>query len=425
MEWLFGYWPNTDIGWPDFLSTTGNSGIFDIIFHILVLSISFIAIVIGFSAWGANFYQPGIPKITVTTRTSFADAGFSPDDLMINYQVATAAYGGIYTEQGRTYSNYNGTVSADAVDDQITAGARAIIFDIWPNPANPTLPCVAAMEQNTGWWNTTGGLTKIDGAQLPGASNGGFSNWRKLTRNVGELADMLNHIQQSNIVIQQQDPFFVIFNLHGAMTTTYLNTVGGIIKKAFDGRRMSTEYDKNGGAALLCTAKVSAFTGKIFTIANIVIDSGFQSLPGFTSQADINNAALEATTFAESINLLSGSPHSNVVSISSSSAIQSTKVPGCSTTTQVPLNQTTFTVLQPTTGSIDTTNDSQYTGATSFISCLGTGAQFVGVNMFDAGNSADDATRRKDQGNTTTLGDFFRPKVFGSTGFHKIGTPYY
>ena len=421
MSTILDPWPNTDIGWPELLSTTGGSGWFDLIFHILVLSISFIAIIIGFSAWSANYHTPGNPKITVTSRISFADAGLSPDDLMINYQVATAAYGGIYTEQGRTYSNYNGIVSSDAVDDQIAAGARAIIFDVWPNPANPTLPCVAAMEQNTGWWNTTGGLA-IPGS---GISNGGFSNWKTLTRNVGDLSDMLNHVQQSSIVIQQQDPFFVIFNLHGAMTTTYLNTVGGIIKKAFDGRRMSTEYDKNGGSGLLCTAKVSSFAGKIFTIANIVIDSGFQSLPGFTTQQTVNTAALGAATFAESINLLSGSPQLNVFSIPGASAIQTTMVPGCSSSTQVPLPQTTFAVIQPTTGSLDTANDTQYTGATSFINCLGTGAQFVGVNMFDAGNSADDDTRKKAQGNTTTLGDFFRPKVFGSTSFHKIGTPYY
>lgn len=411
---IFDPWPTTDIAWPELLSTTGHSDVFDLIFHGLVLSISFIAIIIGFSAWSANYYQPANPKITVTQRMSFSDAGFDSDDLMINYQVATAAYGGIFTEQGRTYSNYNGYVHPDAVDDQIAAGARALIFDVWPNPANPTQPCVAAMEQNKGWWITSGGLSN-------GVSNGGFSNWKTLTRNVWDLASILARVA----AVPQSDPLFVILNLHGAMSTAYLNTVGSNILTAFAGRRMSTEYDKNGGAGLLCTAKVSAFQGKIFTIANIVVDSGFQSLPGFTSQGDVNTSALAAATFAESINLLSGSPHTNIFTIPGSSAIQSTKVPGCSTTVQVPLSQTTLAVIQPTTGTVDTANDTQYTGATSFISCLGTGAQFVGVNMFDAGNSADDDTRKKAQGATTTLGDFFRPKVFGSTSFHKIGTPYY
>jgi len=411
-------WPNTDIGWPELLSTTGNSGWFDLIFHALVLFTSFTVIVIYFSIWSANYYQPGNPKITVTQRGSFADAGFSSDDLMINYQVATAAYGGIYTEQGRRWSNYNGYVNPDAVDDQIAAGARAIIFDVWPNPAAPTQPCVAAMEQNTGWWVSSGGLA-IPGS---GISNGGFSNWKTLTRNVWDLASMLARIPAT---ASTADPFFVILNLHGAMTMTYLNTIGSIIIKALGERRMSTEYDKNGGAGLLCTAKVSAFTGKIFTIANIVIDSGFQSLPGFTTQQTVNTEALNAATFAESINLLSGSPQSNIFSIPGSSAIQTTLVPGCSSSTQVPLPQTTFAVIQPITGSLDTVNDTQYTGATSFINCLGLGAQFVGVNMFDAGNSTDDDTRKKAQGATTTLGDFFRPKVFGYTSFHKIGTPYY
>ena len=419
MESLFAPWPNTDIGWPELLSTTGGSPFFEVIFHILVLGLSLTAIIIGFSVWGANYYQPGNPKSTVTQRVSFADAGFNTDDLMINYQVATAAYGGIYTEQGRTYSNYNGYVNPDAVDDQIAAGARALIFDVWPNPAAPTQPCVAAMEQNSGWWVTSGNLNN-------GISNGGFSNWKTLTRNVWDLPSMLARIPAA----QQNDPFFVILNLHGAMTTTYLNTVGSSIITAFAGRRMPTEYDKNGGAGLLCNAKVSAFQGKIFTIANIVTDSGFQSLPGLTSQKDVNATAMStASTFAESINLLAGAPQNNIFSIPGSSTINTTKVAACPGKTsgllEVSLPQATFCIIQPTTGSVDTANDTQYAGSTSFINCLGTGAQFVGVNMFDAGNDTNDDTRKKAQGNTTTLGDFFRPKVFGSTSFHKIGTPYY
>jgi len=413
-------WPNTDISWPELLSTTGAAPMLDILFHSIVLLTSFAIIVTYFSVWGANWSAPSMPKITTTQRISFTDASFNIDDLMINYQVATAAYGGIYTEQNHSLSYYNGTVSPDAVDDQIAAGARALIFDVWPNPADPSQPCVAAMEQSTGWWMTSGGLA----ASGSGISNGGSSNWKRLTRNVESLPTMLQPLFTA-AAQYSSDPFFAIFNLHGAMTTAYLNTVGSMIIKALTGYRMSTEYDKNGGASLLCTAKVSAFQGKVFTIANIVVDSGFQSLPGFTTQGTVNTEAMNASTFAESINLLAGYPHPNVVSIPGASAIQTTMVPGCSSSTQVPLSQTTFTIIQPTTGSLDTTNDSQYMGTTSFINCLGLGAQFVGVNMFDAGNSADNDTRRKVQGNTTTLGDFFRPKVFGSTSFHKLGTPYY
>jgi hypothetical protein len=384
-------------------------------------------VIYGFLVWGANWNIPSNPKIMNTTRKSFLDAGFSTDDLMISYQVATAAFGGIYTEQGNSLSNYNGYVHPDAVDDQIAAGARAIIFDVWPNPTSPTQPCVAAMEQNAGWWNTTGGLTTSTTSQLPGISNGGISNWKTVTRNVWDLASILAPIQNAPL----NEPFFVILNLHGAMTATYLNTVGSIIINAFRGRRMSTEYDKNGGAGLLCSATVSAFTGKIFTIANIVIDSGFQSLPGFTTQATVNYAALEATTFAESINLLSGSPQNNVFSIPGSSTISTQNTQPCPTTKAtgllVPLPQTTFAVIQPTTGSLDTTNDTQYTGTTSFINCLKTGAQFVGVNMFDAGTSTSNTTNDllvAKQTATATLGTFFGPAVFGSTSFHKIGTPY-
>jgi hypothetical protein len=427
MDSILEPWQNTDIAWPEFLSTTGANSLFDWIFHILMFLLSLSIVIYGFLVWGANYNIPNTPKITNTTRVAFSDAGFNTDDLMINYQVATAAYGGIYTEQGNSLSNFNGYVNPDAVDDQIAAGARAIIFDVWPNPTSPTQPCVAAMEQNAGWWNTTGGLTTSTTSQLPGISNGGFSNWKRVTRNVWDLSSMLARIADAPL----NDPFFVILNLHGAMTTTYLNTVGGIIINAFDGRRMSTEYDKNGGAGLLCSAKVSAFTGKIFTIANIVIDSGFQSLPGSTTQATVNYAALTAATFAESINLLSGTPQNNIFSIPGSSTISTRNIQPCSTKNDtgllVPLPQTTFAVIQPTTGSLDTTNDTQYTGTTSFLNCLGTGAQFVGVNMFDAGNSTSNTSNdllKAAQTATATLGTFFGPAVFGSTSFHKIGTPY-
>ena len=404
---LVAPWPNTDIGWPDFISTTGRSPILDIIFQALILVLVFILMVVGWTAWSNVYHTPSPPKILKeTTRQPFSN---STSDLMINYQVATASFGGIYTEQGRAWSGYNGTVSSDAVHDQINAGARAIIFDVWPDPANKTQPIVATMEQNSGWWISSGGLTN-------GVTNSGYSNWKKLTRNSQDLKSLLSEasaaaFSQGNP--QYTDPFFVILNLHGAMTISYLNTVGTILNAAFTGKQMPTEYAKNGGAGLLCSAPVSAFQGRTFIIANIGVDPGFQSLPGLRTQEEVNTAALtQSNKFAEQINLLSGSPSTpNVYSISNESAIVSTKVPACGTSAvaqKVPLPQTTFCVIQMNTGLTNTGNDTQYNSPT-YADCRKTGAQFVGVNMFDQ------------DGTSKTLGDFLDTNLFGTYSFQRVG----
>jgi len=411
-ELLFSAWPNTDIAWPAFISTTGSSPWLDVAFHIAMIVISVIILSISVTALANTANTPSNPKINQTTRQPFsnapADLSFNTSDLMINYQVATANFGGIYTEQNRTYSGYNGTVSTDAVHDQINAGARAIIFDVWPDPANMTQPIVATMEQNSGWW-LSNGLTN-------GVTPGGYSNWKMLTRNSVDLKSMLSEAASSAFSQgnpQYTDPFFVILNLHGAMTIPYLNTVGTILEKTFSGKHMPAEYAKNGGAGLLCSAPVSAFQGRTFVIANIVVDPAFQSLPGLKTLQDVNVTAMNsAAQFAEQVNLLSGSPSSpNVYSVSNASAITSTKVPGCnpSTPIQVPLPQTTFCVIQPTIGLLDTANDTQYTGSTNYGTCRQTGAQFVGVNMFDQSSGSK------------TLGDFFDANLFGAYSFQRVG----
>ena len=146
-------------------------------------------------------------------------------------------------------------------------------------------------------------------------------------------------------------------------------------------------------------------------VANIVTDIAFQSLPGLRTQEEVNTAALtQATLFAEQVNLLSGSPSSpNVYSISNESAITSTKVSSCTDAAKkVPLSQTTFCVIQMNTGLTDTGNDTQYKGPT-YADCRKTGAQFVGVNMFD-----QDSTSK-------TLGDFLDTNLFGTYSFQRVG----
>ena len=378
-------WPDTDISWPRFISSTGQNWILDIVFHVVIFTTSIILIGVYFHTWHNNVFQQSPPSaVTGITPAPFDASGVSTQ-LMVNFQVATANYGGIYTEQGRPYSGYCGRVDPLAVDDQINAGARALIFDVWPDPTNTTQPCVAIMEQNQGWW-LNHGLTS-------GVTPSGFSNWRMITRNSVDLLTMLN---ATAAAAPGSDPFFVLLNLHGAMTIPYLNTIGNVIDTAFMGRHMSVEYTKGAAPTQLAKAQVSAFSGRIFVMANIIVDPAWTALPpvpnvpiptGSSPQLIANTYAMAATRFAEQINLLSNY-NATAVPAAQQNVFPITSV-NTSTTTPVPPNSSsTFYVIQPSIGTLDTTNDTQYSGSTSFLSCLkNTGAQFVGVNMFDQGDS--------------------------------------
>jgi hypothetical protein len=154
---------------------------------------------------------------------------------IINFKIATAAFGGIYTEESRNGLNpYIGTVDPEAARLQVLAGARAIIFDIWPDPANPSQPVVCAMKDlGNDWWVNKGGLDR---------GVGRYSNWKMVTRNKVPVAQMLDAavstaFGQGN---QQTDPFFLILKLHGAMTVPYLNTLGTQVAGALGGKSFSS-----------------------------------------------------------------------------------------------------------------------------------------------------------------------------------------
>ena len=184
--------------------------------------------------WGTYNYD----AVKLTRVAYFSDTSNNTDAKMINFQVATANFGGIVTEQTGAMNPYIGTVSPDVARMQVEAGARAIIFDIWPDPAAPANPVVAAMLDNQqwwfqNWWASTGGLSK---------GTGRYSNWRLMTRNTAPVGDVLGAAIKAafngNNSNQNNEPFFAVLKLHGAMTTTYLNTLGTIVQTALNGHGM-------------------------------------------------------------------------------------------------------------------------------------------------------------------------------------------
>jgi hypothetical protein len=328
-----------------------------------------------------------------------SSAGIPDSTPIVKCRIATANFGGIATEQTGLYNPWIGSVSADAARRQVEAGARAIVFDIWPDPAEPQIPILAAMidtERNSfeRRWKHTGGLS--DGV-------GRYSNWHKLTRNVGKVSDILTQAVETafHTSRQSQDPFFLILNLHGAMTIDYLNRLGGIVTNAVQGHALSAEWNKANNQSNLCKAPISLFRSKVVVIVNPDIQPGYASLPNVHSR-EAFNAQFLTTTLGEATNVLSSQERPVLFDPVDIAAITAPSHPNCSGNPgdgKQTLAETGLCVIQPSIGTHSTVNN------VNFAQLMKTGAQFVAVNLF----SPDKHDK--------TLTSFFDQSLFGKYSF--------
>lgn len=348
------------------------------------------------------------------TRGSLTDlinsgaSGITLDTPMTQLSVATANYGGIFTEDVSLVSPWNGRVDPEAVRLQIEAGARAVIFDIWPDPENPAIPVVCTMKDvnefgKLGWWRGHG-LSK---------GVGQYSNWQILTRNKVPATDMINMACSTAFGamapnVQTSDPFFLILRLHGAMTKDYLNYLGAAVKTALGTHRMPTQWDRMQNQSSLCSAKVSDFMQRGFVIVSPDIQSGYNSLPN-TNTWDSFATQYATTTMGEVTNVLESSPNSVFFGLGNLDAIASATKPPCATggAAQTPA-QAGFCVVQPTVGGTATDNVSQI-GLSNFQKARQVGAQMVAINYFSTETAGSDSI----------LGAVFDPALFGKYSFKK------
>jgi hypothetical protein len=314
--------------------------------------------------------------------------GKTPDNVMItDLQVATANYGGIFTESKQPVipemTPWHGRVSGDAVRLQVEAGARAIIFDIWPNPADFTQPVVASMidQDVTGttlaWWKGAGLTENVSR----------YSNWRRLTRNVEPAAPLIKTAVTTafNGGPQIHDPFFLILNLHGRLPLSYLNSFGLALIDALQGKQLSSGNMVSAtktAAQKLCAVPYSSIQNKVFVIVNPDVPEGM------TREAF--NAMFYGSKLAEATNLLTTTERPTVFKLTELSTIRSAKNPDCAGSLEVPvaLHKVSLCCVQPSIGERFTDNDSQFK-MTSFSDCMAE-AQFVGVNLFGGDSTGTD-----------------------------------
>jgi len=323
-------------------------------------------------------------------RTYLSSINIDPTKINITrLQVATANYGGLMMEQKAPsitgyMTPYHGTVKPSAVKTQIDAGARAIIFDIWPDPKNKE-PVVAAMIDNTGYGRNIYAFWKDNFGLKTG--NGRYSNWALLTRNTAPVKEIINKVVAEAFVgNQSDDPFFIILNLHGNLTSQYLNTLGGIINTSLAGRKYTPTVTTNSNATLalnnLCSIKVSEMFGKVFVIVN----------PDLVEDINSFNTRFIKTAMNEVTNLMT-STYPTVVKPSELLLLTKSDYTDCNGTSKVPLYRVSLCTIQPSTGETITDNDSQYP-LQSYTQAMNAGVQFVGVNVFTSDKILNDWVTR-------------------------------
>ena len=319
---------------------------------------------------------------------------------MLNFQIATANFGGVFTTN-RFMDPWIGEVNATAATLQIEAGARAMTLDIWPDPADSSKPVVVCMMDmvnygiQANWTGSWGGL---------GRGVGRYSNWNAVTRNKLPVGEVVSAITKAAFTgLQSGDPFFLIFKLHGAMTKDYLNTLGSIVGPLLSGTAMSSAYNKCNNQAAAAAAPVSDFMGKCCVIVVPDFQTAFQALPGVVDTQTFNTQFL-ATKMGELTNFLEMNPNPIFFDPLSVAALQQRSITTSTAKTVTP-PQAGFCLLQPPIGGPSTDNATLFS-TNSFPTCMNTKAQFVAVNLFDQADS------------DPTLTSFFDPgQYFGTYSF--------
>jgi len=320
-------------------------------------------------------------------------ASIKQDPAKINItqiQVATANYGALLMETKSPsitgyFTPYHGSVTKDAVRLQINAGARAIIFDIWPDPSNLSNPVIGATIDNDGagrgvysYWKNTFGMKR-------GVSR--YSNWAKLTRNMAPVGDIMTEaVSVAFSGHQSEDPFFIILNLHGLLTPTYLNTLGGILNTTLGGKKYATMVTANNLNSNLCSITLDKMKEKVFVIVNPDVPEG--------GDRTTFNSMFLSTSMNEVTNLLTTAEQGTVFRPLDVGSITQASYTNCQgSALKVPLPKVSLVTIQPSVGEVSTNNDTQY-GNTTFAGAMKSGAQFVGMNVFSDDASLKDWSSR-------------------------------
>jgi len=332
-----------------------------------------------------------------------------PDSTPMNqFSVATASFGGIFTENPSGLNPWIGAVSPEAARLQVEAGARGLILDVWPDP-NTRVPVVCSMIDNQAWniqwwWKNYFGMKN---------GVGRYSNWNKMTRNTAPVASIIQTALKAAFMgspgTQNTDPFFLILKLHGGMTVPYLDNLGDLVRNAIGGNAMGADWNRCANQKNICSVAASQFLSRVFLIVIPDIDPNYNILPNISTYAAFTTLFL-TTRLGEITNALEQIPNTMFFEPSGNTTISAPSQPACGGNLGAPpqsLAQTGLCIIQPTTGGT-TTSNSDFYSTDSYDTCLKSGAQFVALNFFPPTS------------NDGPLTSFFDPSYFGTYSFRKI-----
>ena len=371
------------------------------IFHLVIAGI--VLVIIGFLGYkiSALKYPPpptagrDYDGVRHLRKGVFSDTTFPPTTPINRFAIATANYGGVMTDAAS--SGFIGVVMAEAARLQVDAGARAIIFDVWPDPADRDRPTVATMANAADSLMVTfGGLDK---------GVGRHSQWKMLTRNSAPLGDIMKAAVDTAFTgPQATDPFFVVLKLHGTMTASYLNTMGNIVRSVIGGHAMGGNWNRCANQGTVNTEPISSFRSKVFLIVIPEIQPGYDPLPNVKTYGAFMNVYRNTTMWEATNAMEMTQPNTILFEPSGLGAITATtEVNGVPQT----LAQSGICVVQPSTGGRAVSNAALFNDA-SYLTCLQSGAQMVAVNLL--GQSEGDET----------LTTFFDKNNFGVHSFRLI-----
>jgi len=182
------------------------------------------------------------------------------------------------------------------------------------------------------------------------------------------------------------------------------------VQAAIGPRRMGTQYDQAKNQKNLCSAPVTDFMGRVFTIVIPDIETNYNQLPGINTYAKFVPALL-TTKLGEVTNAIEQTQNTMLFDPANIAAITQATQPNCNANnaTLMTLAEAGFCLVQPTIGGQSTNNEQLYAGTNSgYTACIQTGAQFVAVNYF--------SPKKTD----AVLTSLFTPAVFGKYSFlHK------
>jgi hypothetical protein len=398
----------------------GESAGLGILFHAIIAIIVLVLVSVWASRLSKTLNAPAPPAGAIgldydaiasarqSLSTYMSANGIADSTPMVDLQIATANFGGIFTEKMSYMNPWIGTVSPDAATLQVKAGARAIVFDIWPDPADLTSPVVCAMVDTNqwgiqNWWRNKWGLDK---------GVGRYSNWQMLTRNKVRADTMLNAacaaaFDDNNP--QKSDPFFLLLRLHGAMTPTYLNTLGAMVQTALGGHALGPNYSTSQQQTQFCKTPISEFTGPGGGYGVVVVSpdmsAGYNILPSINTITKFV-PAFNATTLGQVTNAIDNPNNPIWFDEASIGPLSIESVVNCNGTGNITPPAGGFCAIQPSIGGQSTDNPTLFRD-NNFQICQQTGAQMVAVNLF----SPDP--------NDAVLQSWFSTQNFGTYSFKK------